>query len=157
MQRNGLNLEVWFIRMFIQNGLAFYAGWVTVATLINVGVVMTYKDGSDVADIAVAQDISSTVVLSVVAFEIVLWFILDILVLDKYTRYTFTPYIVLTVAFIGICQKNYNLDTAYRNSVFSLTLAQVSFVSLVAKICIMLWRHFKRPIQPIPTDYKPTF
>ena len=88
MQRNGLNLEIWFIRFFIQNGLAFYAAWVTVATLINVGVVMTYKDGSDVTDIAVAQDISSTVVLSVVAFEIVLWFTLDMFVLDNSDKYT---------------------------------------------------------------------
>ena len=156
MQKNGLNLEIWFIRFFIQNGLAFYAAWVTVATLINVGVVMTYKDGSDVADIAVAQDISSTVVLSIVAFVIVLWFTLDIFVLDKYIRYVFTPYITLTVALIGIIQKNYDLDRSYRNSVFSLTLALAAGLCLLIKIFIMIWRHLKRPIEPVSTEFKPT-
>ena len=157
MQRNGLNLEIWFIRFFIQNGLAFYAAWVTVATLINVGVVMTYKDGSDVADIAVAQDISSTVILSIVAFEIVLWFTLDIFFIDKYTRYVFTPYITLTVALIGIIQKNYDLDRSYRNSIFSLALAVAAGLGLLVKTFIMIWRHLKRPIEPVSMEIKPTF
>lgn len=156
LTRNGLTLDVWLIRMLIQNGIAFYAAWVTVATLINLGIVMTYGDGSDVTHTHVRQDVSSTVVLGIVTVEIILWFTLDLVVFDKFTRYLFSPYITLTVAFAGIVQKNYNLDTAYRNSVFSVILLATAATCLVVKVTTMIWRHFKRPIQPLLGEFKPT-
>ncbi len=112
---------------------------------------MTYKDGSDVTDLELAQDESSTIVLSILSFEIVLWFGLDIFVLDKYTRYLFSPYVTLTVALAGVVQKNYNLDTAYRNSIFSLVLLIAAVTCLLVKLVVMVYRHFKRPIEPIPS------
>lgn len=156
LTRNGLIVDIWLIRFFIQNGIAFYAAWVTVATLLNMGMVLTYREGSDVTDTYLAQDDSSTIVLAIVTVEILLWFTLDLFVFDKYTRYTFAPYITLTVAFAGVVQKNYNLDTAYRNSIYSLILLIVAAIFLVVKVTVMIWRHFKRPIQPLLTDFKPT-
>ena len=156
LSKNGLNLDIWLIRMLIQNGLALYAAWVTVATLINVGVVMTYGDGSDITKTYVDQDVSSTVVLGIATVEILLWITLDLTILDNYTRYLFAPYITLVVAFAGIVEKNYNLDTAYRNSVFSAVLLAVAVVCLIVKFTTMIYRHFKRPIQPLLGNFKPT-
>ncbi|XP_052254988.1 uncharacterized protein LOC127860744 isoform X2 [Dreissena polymorpha] len=156
LTRNALYVDIWLIRMLIQNGMAFYAAWVTVATYINVGLVMTYKDGSDINDTAVSQDISSTVVLVLVLVSISTWMALDLTVLDKYTRYTFSPYVTWTVAMAGVVQKNFNLDTAYRNSLFSAALLGVAATLLVCKIPYMMWRHFKHPIHPLTNDYKPT-
>lgn len=156
LTRNGLTLDIWLIRMLVQNGMAFYAAWVTVATLLNIAIVMTYGDGSDVTKIGVRQDISSSVALGIVTFEIVLWISLDLTLLDKYTRYMFAPYITLTVAFAGIVQKNYDLDTAYRNSVFSAVLLATAVTCLVVKVTTMLYRHFKHPIQPLFDNFKPT-
>jgi len=155
MIKKGLSVDVWLIRFLIQNGLAFYAAWVTVATLLNLGYVLTYKDGSDVTDLGLAQDESSTIVLSILSFEIVLWFGLDIFVLDKYTRYLFSPYVTLTVALAGVVQKNYNLDTAYRNSIFSLVLLIAAGTCLLLKLIIMVVRHCKRPIES-RVSYEPT-
>lgn len=156
LQRNRLNVDVWLIRFLIQNGIAFYAAWVTVATLLNVAIVLTYKDGSDVNDTYLTQDVSSTIVLGIVTIEVLVWFSLDLTILDKFTRYTFSPYITLTVAFAGIVQKNFDLTSAYRNSVFSVILLIMVAICLVVKVTVMIWRHFKRPIQPLLTDFKPT-
>lgn len=156
LSRNGLNVDIWLIRLLIQNGIAFYAAWVTIATLLNLGVVLTYKDGSDVTDIYLEQDVSSTIVLAIASAEILLWFILDLTVFDKYTRYAFSPYITLTVAFAGVVQKNFDLDTAFRNSIFSVVLLIVAAICLVVKVTVMLWRHFKQPIHPLAQDFKPT-
>ncbi|WAR04414.1 hypothetical protein MAR_019783 [Mya arenaria] len=153
--RNGAIADIWLIRLLIQNGIAFYAAWVTVATFINVALVMTYKNG-DLVNTAVPQDVSSTVFLSVVLVVIVVWFSLDMSFLDKYTRYTFAPYITWTVALAGIISKNYDLDTAYRNSIISVVVQAVAATCLVVKIPVMIWRHFKRPIQPLLSDFKPT-
>ena len=154
--KSGLNVEIWLIRMLIQNGIAFYAAWVCVATVLNLGLVLTYKTGDDVTDIAVQPDVSGTVFLAIVAAALIAWFVSDIIFLDNYTRYVFSPYITLTVASAGIVQKNYNLDTAYRNSVFSVILLSFAAVFLVAKIVILVWRHLKQPIQPASTEYQPT-
>ena len=68
--------EVWFIRMFVLNAFGIYATWVTVATLINLGVVLTYKIGFD-------NELSSTISLAILAFLTVIWTFMDLLVTDK--------------------------------------------------------------------------
>jgi hypothetical protein len=59
----------------------------------------------------VDQELASTIALGVLAFELVLWFILDNYVLDKYVRYTLSPYITIVIALSGCLTKNYDLDT----------------------------------------------
>jgi len=131
--------EIWFIRFLIQNGMSFYAAWVTVATLLNLSMVMTYY-----GDVTVS--LSSTVSLSVLTVELILWFFVDILLLDNYTRYTFSPYVTLVVALSGIISKNYDLDSAKQNSIFSLILLILAVILLVSKLTVLVWRHFKRGI-----------
>lgn len=156
INQHKLRLDLWLNRILIQNGIAFYAAWVTIATLINFGLVLTYKDGSDLSDIGVAQDVSGTICLSIALVEVMVWFTLDIFFLDRYTRYLFSPYITLTVAFAGVVQKNYNLDTAYRNSVFSVVLLVIAAVSMVTKFTVMVVRHIKHPITPNKAFISPT-
>jgi len=155
LTRNGLTVDIWLVRFLIQNGIAFYAAWTTVATFINLGAVLTYKNGDDVTDLLLAQDVSSTIVLGLVFAVVVVWFSLDLFVFDKYTRYAFANYITWTVAMAGVVQKNFNLDTAYRNSVLSAVLLAVAAACLVIKVAVITWRHFQRPIQPV-ADFKPT-
>ena len=156
LTKSGLTVDVWLIRMLIQNGIAFYTAWVLVATIINVGLVMTYKTGSDISDIGVAPDVSGTVILSVVAFFLITWFVLDIFFLDKYVRYVISPYITLTVASAGVLSKNLDFDNANRNSIIMVILITLAALFLVSKALIMIWRHFKRPIQAMQAEYQPT-
>lgn len=137
LRKMKMEREIWFVRFLIQNGMAFYATWVTVATLLNMAIVMTY-DGD------VSQPLSSTIALSILSVELVIWVFVDIIILDNYTRYTFTPYITIVVALSGIMSKNYDLDTAEQNSIFTLVLLILAILFLVAKIFVMIWRHFSR-------------
>jgi hypothetical protein len=34
---------LWLYRLFVNNGLAFYAAWLTVATLLNLAIAITYE------------------------------------------------------------------------------------------------------------------
>lgn len=138
---NYASKEIWFIRLFIQNGMAFYAAWVTVASLINFVIVLEY-------DVNVDQELSSTIALGILSFGLVFWYILDNFVLDKYVRYTFSPYITLVIYFSGCFAKNYNLETMNTNSIFVLVLLCVTAVALVSKIHIMLFRLVFCPIVP---------
>ena len=55
-----------------------YATWVTIATLINIGVVLTYENA-----IGLDQHIASSVSLSLLAFEIVVFAYVDNILLEK--------------------------------------------------------------------------
>lgn len=140
--------EIWLIRFLVQNGLAIYATWTTVATLLNVAMVMIYKGG-------VENSLACTIILGVLSFVIVLWFVLDNFVLDNYTRYTFTPNIVFVVALAGSVSKNFNLDTRETISIFLVVMLSVASLLLLLKLLIMVYRHIRTPINP-NTEYEPT-
>ncbi len=60
------------------NGLGMYAAWATIATLLNLGVVLTYED-----EIGISQPISSSISLAALAIVVVAYIFLDHVVLEK--------------------------------------------------------------------------
>lgn len=144
----GATKDIWLIRFLVQNGLAMYATWTTVATLLNVAMVMIYEGG-------VANELACTIILGVLSFVILLWFVLDNFVFDNYTRYTFTPNIVFVVALAGATSKNYNLKTMETNSIFLVAMLSVASLLLLLKLLILVYRHIRKPINP-HVEYEPT-
>ncbi|XP_048385919.1 uncharacterized protein si:ch211-161h7.5 isoform X4 [Stegostoma tigrinum] len=132
-------IDMWLVRILIQNGVAVYATWTTIATLINFAVVLTYSG-------CVSNVTSGTVSLSILAFEVILWFYLENVVLDQYVRYTLTVYPVVIVALSGSLDKNYNAISPTRNNIYIATLLAVACTAFVARIVIVTWKHFKRPL-----------
>lgn len=139
--KKGLSRDIWLIRLLVQNGIAFYATWVTIATLLNLAIVMSYWGDVSVED-------SGTTVLSILLVEVIIWFVTDIFIFDKYVRYTFSPYITLIMALSGVLSKNYDLDNTYRNSVFTLFNLVLCIILFVFKLVTLFWRHFRSPINP---------
>lgn len=143
LDKNYMPKEKWLVRGLVQNGLAFYATWTTIATLINFAITLSYY-----GDVAVKT--SSTVALSILTVELLAWVSLDILFFDNYTRYSLTPYITVVVALSGVVSKNYNLDTNRQNSVFALILLIFAVIFFVLKLFVTIWRHLKKDIV-VPT------
>ena len=129
-------VDVWLTRLFVQNGLSMYATWCTIATLLNMAMVITYRSATDID-----QRDASTASLSVLAAVILVFLATDWFVLDRYTRYTFTPYIVLIVGLTGSIAKNY--DEGARNTIFTTVLLALAGVSALVKCILVVWRHFK--------------
>ena len=132
----GFRYEHRLIIGMVSNAFGMYGTWVTVATLINLGAITTYISG-------LPQNISSAVVLSVLTVEIMAFVLLDLAFLEKYTRFLFTPYLVLIWAISGSLQKNF--DATKPNSVITLMLLLVSIVMLLVKIGLVIYREIKRP------------
>jgi len=88
--------RIWTIafRVALQNGVAMYATWTSIATLLNLAHVMTYSGG-------VKETASSTTVLSLLLIELIVFAALDFALLDRFFRYLLTPYITFIVALIG--------------------------------------------------------
>ncbi|XP_072426744.1 uncharacterized protein [Chiloscyllium punctatum] len=132
-------IDMWLVRILIQNGLAVYATWTTIATLINFAVVLTYSG-------CISNVTSGTVSLSILAFEVILWFYLENVVFDQYVRYTLTVYPVVIVALSGSLDKNYNAISPTRNNIYIATLLAVACTAFAARIIIVTWKHFRHPL-----------
>ncbi|XP_021376008.1 uncharacterized protein LOC110464879 isoform X2 [Mizuhopecten yessoensis] len=138
--------DIWLIRFLVQNGMAFFCAWVTIATLLNAAMVMTYEGN-------LTNEDACTTALGILSCIIITWFLLDNTILDRYVRYTFSPYITLTIGLSGAVAKNYDIERRHRNSIVLVSLLVVAVVMLVAKISIMFIRHFRKPISS-KTQYK---
>jgi len=138
----GRTTEIWLTRALVHNGLAMQATWVTVATLLNVSMVARYEVDNPLNDTDVG-----TMALSILAVEIVVFAVTDLFVLDRYSRYTLTPYAVLVVALTGSLSKNY-VEGA-RNSTLTLGLLGLAGALLITKLIVTVVRHCKGGRVPV--------
>ena len=138
LAQQGRTKEIWLTRGLVFNGLAIQATWVSVATLLNFAMVLTYS-GDKIATV----DDAATWALSVLTVEIVVFAATDLILLDRYSRYTLTPYAVLIVALSGSISKNYTAGA--RNSVFTVVLLAMASLLAVVKLILTIYRHKRSP------------
>ncbi|KAL3836105.1 hypothetical protein ACJMK2_021558 [Sinanodonta woodiana] len=137
--KEGRRYDIWFIRILVHNGLAIYATWVSIATLLNLAHTLTYRSAHDIG-----QNIASTISLAVLSAEILVFYISDLVFLDRYARYTVTPYLVLVVALSGCISKNYVAGA--RNSIYLAVLLAVAATMTVVKLVALIYRHITQGI-----------
>lgn len=80
------------------NGLGIYTAWTVIASLINLTTAMHYSG-------SVAMLTSCLVSLSLLHMIALTWFLLSSLVFHRYTRYLYTPFLVVVWAAFGIWSK----------------------------------------------------
>jgi len=122
------------VQSLIINGIAFYATWVSIATLLNLAMILTYTAGMENKD-------SSTIALSILACEIIAWFVLDVVVFKNKTRYTLSPWVVLIVALVGSIDGNYVANE--RNSILSVVLLSVVAALAVIRLAIFVFNLYR--------------
>lgn len=140
----GMAKELWLTRFMVHNGLAFYATWTSIATLLNLASAITY------AGDLVPQEVSSTISLGILSAELVVYFALDMSVWDRFVRYTFSPYIVLIWALTGAVIDDGADLAKTRNSIFTVVLLAIAATMFLVKVAVMIYRHCKKPFQNQP-------
>jgi len=124
-------LDFYAIQALVHNGIAFYATWCTIASLLNMTIAITYIEG-------VKNETASTIALVILTVEILGWFIVENTVLDRYLRYTVSQYPVLIIALSAIISKHW--DSSKRNPIFSLVLLILVCILYVIRILLVLYR-----------------
>ena len=134
--------------VLLHNGLAVYATWTTVATLLNMGIIMEYTGGNRV-------DASTTgvVVLSVLMLLEIVWFLLENTVLDRYTRYVYTIYPVLIWALSGVITNNID-DNKKETNAIAVGALVLTGLLLLLRIIIVVVSHFFRRIAYPDWEYR---
>jgi len=128
-------LDVFCQRMLVQNGLLFYGGWTTVATLINTAVVFAYELGA-------STETASLIALSFLGVLLLIWFVVENFVLEKYTKYTCTEYVALIYALSGIIAGVWEKNEAVAGLTLALLITTV--ILFVVRCIIIVFQSRKR-------------
>ncbi|KAK2859503.1 hypothetical protein Q5P01_004123 [Channa striata] len=131
--------DLWLLRVLVQNGVMIYTTWTTIATLINLTIVLTYNTKLSPKDAA-------TISYSVLTVLLLVWFILENFVLDKHVRYILIIYPVVIWALSGNLDKNYDENSSNQNGIFIAVLLALALVLFVARIILVVWRHLRQPL-----------
>ena len=135
--KQGRQVDIWLMRGLVHNGLAIYGTWCCIATMLNFNFLLLYRSANDIG-----LETTSTITLSVLTVLIVAFVVTDLVFLDRYSRYTVTPYIVLMVAFAGSVSKNFVAGRT--NSIFTAVLLAIAVTMLIVKLVVLTVRHIKR-------------
>ncbi|KAK2868689.1 hypothetical protein Q7C36_000560 [Tachysurus vachellii] len=126
------------IYVLVQNGIATYATWTTIATLLNLTVVLDIK--------SVCPTNAATVSLCLLLLEVIIWFAVENFVIEKHVRYVLTIYPVIMFALSGSLSKHYDAEDPGRNAVFSAVLLALACVFFVIRLFLVVWRNRTRPL-----------
>ncbi|KAG7273351.1 hypothetical protein CRUP_030249, partial [Coryphaenoides rupestris] len=101
--------DLWLHR--VQNGLALYATWTTIATLINLAIVLQY-------DAKMLPDNAAMVTLSTLTCVLFAWCVLENFIFEKHVRYILTVYPVVIWALSGSVWKNIDATAPRQSGIF---------------------------------------
>ncbi|XP_075934802.1 uncharacterized protein LOC142934211 [Anarhichas minor] len=130
--------DLYCLRILVQNGLALYTTWTSIASLINFSLVLHLW--------GVARSTAATASLCILFAEVVAWFLLENWVLDRWVRNILTVYPVVIVALVGNVFRHFNPADPTPNSVFMVALLVLACVLLVSRLCTVIWRNSRRPL-----------
>lgn len=137
-------LDIILTIAFLHNGLAVYATWTTIATLLNMGIIMEHTGNNKQDETTVGL-----VTLSILIVEEIAWFLLENSILDRFVRYILTIYPVLIWALAGILSKqidNHDLDEVNSTAVGALVLSGLLFIIRIVFFVINeIWRRLQYP------------
>ncbi|XP_039983481.1 uncharacterized protein si:ch211-161h7.5 [Xiphias gladius] len=131
--------DLWLLRVLVQNGVMIYTTWTTIATLINLTIVLTYDAKMSPADAA-------TISYSILTVLLLVWFVLENVVLDKHVRYILIIYPVVIWGLSGNLDKNFDAKSPSLNGIFIAVLLAIASVLFVVRIVLVVWRHIKQPL-----------
>ncbi|CAL8276864.1 unnamed protein product [Lota lota] len=142
--RSSLREKTWLLglaldrKMKVQNGLALYSTWTSVATLINFSVVLRLR--------GVAQSTAGTISLCILLVQLLAWCFLENVVLDRWVRSLHTVYPVVILALLGNISRHHDPLQPTTNTVFQVVLLVLSCVLLVARVAMVICRTRKQPL-----------
>ncbi|XP_039255900.2 uncharacterized protein LOC120332670 [Styela clava] len=137
------------VRIIIHNGFAILAAWLTCAWKITLATTITYKDSSPSDEIpaalngSITSEDAGTIGLSILLFELVLWFVLENFVFEPYCRYTLSIYPTLIFALSGVFSQNY-VSPFSRNLAITLAALILAIFAFIARIVLVIYRHRHR-------------
>ena len=132
-------IDLYLTRIIVLNSLAIYASWLTVATQLNFVILLVYYGGVDAIT-------ASTVGLSILLVVIIVYFILENTILDRFARFVFIVYPLFIWAFTGAVSAHWGVEEDNRNPIFTVVLLVLCIVLFIVRINLWIVFAFVRPL-----------
>ncbi|XP_028296642.1 uncharacterized protein LOC114479504 [Gouania willdenowi] len=126
------------LRILVQNGLALYTTWTSIAALINLALVLHLA--------GMERSTAATAALCLLLGEVSVWFILENWVLDRWVRNILTVYPVVIVALAGNVYRRFDPEHPTPNAVFTVVLLVLACILFVSRVFTVIWRNKWRPL-----------
>ena len=160
LEREGLRCDLWFTRIVVLNGLGLYASWVTIATCLNIGIVVQYYSPTPAAAEVLGsgsgggqglntalETNAGTVILALLAAIVLVYFVLENTVLDRLTRFVVVFYPTVIWALTGVVVEHWNKEDNNRNAIFAAVLLGVVVLLACVRIFLLILFAFIRPLK----------
>ncbi|XP_034036496.1 uncharacterized protein LOC117519271 [Thalassophryne amazonica] len=129
--------DLWLIRILVQNGMAVYATWGMLCTLLNLTIYLQYQTETLKCYCVMAS-------LLLLLMELLAWFLLENFWLDNDVRYVLTIYPVVVLWLTATLQNS--TSSGGHVYIFAAFILAVSCILFVVRIALVTWRHYKRPL-----------
>ncbi|XP_028290449.1 uncharacterized protein LOC114454296 isoform X4 [Gouania willdenowi] len=131
------NKDLWLLRIIVQNGVAVYATWATLSSLLNMTIYLQHRTETPTCDCALLA-------LLLLLMELLGWFLLENFYLDEHVRYILTIYPVVTLWLTGVLRNFESSDTQVYT--FAAFILAISVILFVVRVVLVTWRHQKKQL-----------
>ncbi|KAF6716761.1 hypothetical protein FQA47_024033 [Oryzias melastigma] len=129
--------DLWLFRILVQNGVAVYASWGTLSTLLSLTMYLQHRTDSFKCD-------CSFLSLLLLLMELLVWFLLENFYFVGEVRYIVTIYPVVIYWLAGSLTNSRSPgDHVY---IFAAVILGISSVMFVIRLALVTWRHCKQPL-----------
>lgn len=130
--------DLWMYRILWHNSMAAFTTWLTIVAAYMLGITLRVEAGLGLQDIVY-------VVLGILGGIMLVWFILENTVLDRYGRYTVTPYLVMIFHMTGVYVRQYGVTTKETDYFIAVMLGVSAFFA-VLRIALAIGRAIRCPL-----------
>ena len=138
--KHGLSRDLWLVRGLLQNGVMTFMLTILIMFYFNFALILTEK-------CSVNAELSTCLVIGGFCLQLLIWFGLDVTVLDKYVRYTITPYFTAMYFITGETWNNFNVENHATVSVYLCCVSSIIYFMTVIKMILTIWAHREYPVQ----------
>ncbi|XP_023275861.1 uncharacterized protein LOC111665183 isoform X2 [Seriola lalandi dorsalis] len=129
--------DLWLFRILVQNGVAVYATWGTLSTLLSLTIYLQYQTETSRCDCGMLS-------LLLLLMVLLMWFLLENFYLDEHVRYIVTIYPVVILWLAGALSNSGSTESYIY--IFEAVILAISCIIIVARIALIAWKHNKRPL-----------
>ena len=131
-------VDLWITRLVVVNGICIYVTWLSVATLINFGIVLQYYANVD-------GGTTGTVILWLLSVEVLAYFALENTILDRFARFVFIVYPVLIWSLSGVLSAHWGREDPDTNPVLTLMILLLVILLFITRGVLWIIFAFLRP------------
>ncbi|CAF3017539.1 unnamed protein product [Rotaria socialis] len=144
-ETDGFKRDIWILRFFAQNGVAFFACWTAVRFVVSFDTFLQIRLTLSIVNAGTI----ALVLAGIIAFAYFFGPNLNAALVEK-CAYQFAPWIVFLIFFWGIVEGNWHFKYIKRNFVIGLLEFLASLISAIIALALFSMRYRASKRNPIP-------